>query len=48
MKNLHSFCVVKMEPNFWHAQKEVLLFEKAGAKIKKPKTPLKLRYAKKC
>ncbi|WP_428058250.1 hypothetical protein [Candidatus Avelusimicrobium faecicola] len=28
--------------------KEVLFFEKAGAKIKKPKTPLKLRYAKKC
>lgn len=27
--------------------KEVLFFEKAGAKIKKPKTPLKLQYAKK-
>lgn len=41
MKNPPSFCVVEMEPDFWHAQKK-LLFLKNGCENKKAKNALKI------
>lgn len=47
MKNSPSFCVVKMEADFWHAQKNSC-FWKIGAKIKKAKNALEIAVRKKC
>lgn len=46
MKNSPSFCVVKIEPDFWHAQKNSC-FWKMGTKIKKAKNALKIAVRKK-
>ena len=46
MKNPPSFCVVKIEPDFWRAQKK-LLFLKNGCGNKKAKNALKIAVRKK-
>lgn len=46
MKNPPYFCVVKMEPDFLHAQKK-LMFLKNGRENKKAKNALKIAVRKK-
>lgn len=46
MKNPPSFCVVKMESDFWYTQKRVC-FWKGGCENKKAKNALKIAVRKK-
>lgn len=46
MKNPPSFCVIKMEPDFWHTQKRCC-FLKRQARKQKAKNALKIAVRKK-